>query len=50
MDSEEAEPNRPRRRYDSPLRRERGAQTRERIVAAGSALAHSFTTWDSGGS
>jgi AcrR family transcriptional regulator len=35
-----------RRRYDSPLRRERVAQTRERILAAGSELVHGFTTWD----
>ena len=36
----------PRRRYDSTLRRQRAAQTRERILAAGSALVHSFPTWD----
>jgi AcrR family transcriptional regulator len=35
-----------RRRYDSPVRRERAALTRERILAAGSALVHEFTTWD----
>ncbi|WP_018500272.1 TetR/AcrR family transcriptional regulator [Parafrankia discariae] len=40
---------RPRRRYDSPLRRERAVQTRERIVAAGSALVHGFPVWDWGG-
>lgn len=34
------------RRYDSPLRRQRASETRERILAAGSALAHSFPTWD----
>lgn len=37
---------RERRRYDSPLRRQRAAETRERILAAGSALVHGFTTWD----
>ncbi len=36
----------PRRRYDSPVRRRRAAETRERIVAAGSELAHGFSTWD----
>src|SRR5215467_6307760 len=35
-----------RRRYDSPLRRQRAAETRERIVSAGATLARSFTTWD----
>ena len=31
-----------RRRYDSPLRRQRAAETRERIVAAGAELLHGF--------
>jgi len=35
-----------RRRYDSPVRREQAAETRQRIVAAGAALAHAHTTWD----
>jgi AcrR family transcriptional regulator len=35
-----------RRRYDSPLRRQRATETRERIVSAGATLARSFTTWD----
>jgi AcrR family transcriptional regulator len=35
-----------RRRYDSPLRRQRAAATRERIVSAGATLARSFTAWD----
>jgi AcrR family transcriptional regulator len=35
-----------RRRYDSPLRRRRAAETRERIVSAGVTLVRSFTTWD----
>ena len=35
-----------RRRYDSPVRRERANATRERIVEAGAALAHDFPSWD----
>ena len=35
-----------RRRYDSSLRRERAAQTRERIVDAGLQLAHERPVWD----
>lgn len=42
----ESAPARERRRYDSPLRRHRASETRERILAAGSALAHGFPTWD----
>src|SRR6185312_1564299 len=34
-----------RRRYDSPVRREQAAATRERIVAAGSELVHEFDSW-----
>ena len=34
------------RAYESPVRRERAAQTRDRILAAGAALVHSFTKWD----
>jgi AcrR family transcriptional regulator len=45
-DREPGEPTRPRRRYDGTLRRQQAAQTRERILAAGSALVHSFPTWD----
>jgi AcrR family transcriptional regulator len=41
-----SEPAPRRRGYDSPLRRERAAQTRERILDAGSALVHGFPTWD----
>jgi AcrR family transcriptional regulator len=37
---------RTRRRYDSPVRRQRAAETRECIVVAGAELARSFTTWD----
>jgi AcrR family transcriptional regulator len=35
-----------RRSYDSPLRQERAAQTRERIIAAGAKIAHRLPTWD----
>jgi AcrR family transcriptional regulator len=35
-----------RRAYDSPVRRERAAETRERIVTAGSELVHRFASWD----
>jgi AcrR family transcriptional regulator len=35
-----------RRSYDSPVRRERAAETRERIVAAGSELVHQFDSWE----
>lgn len=34
------------RRYDSSLRRERAALTRERIIDAGAALVHGFSSWD----
>src|SRR3954452_3744003 len=34
------------RRYDSSLRRERAALTRERIIDAGAALVHEFSSWD----
>jgi len=37
---------RQRRRYDSSRRRERAAQTRERIVDAGLQLAHECPVWD----
>jgi AcrR family transcriptional regulator len=35
-----------RRKYDSPLRRQQRAETRERIVAAGSELVHELPDWD----
>ena len=35
-----------RRPYDSPVRRSRVAETRERIVAAGSELVHGFEAWE----
>jgi len=34
------------RRYDSPLRRERAAQTRDSIISAGAELVHEFSSWD----
>ena len=36
----------PRRRYDSPARRQGAAETRERIVDAGARLVRGFTAWD----
>lgn len=36
----------PRRTYDSPVRRQRAAETRDRIVSAGSELAHEASSWD----
>jgi AcrR family transcriptional regulator len=36
----------PRRRYDSPLRRQRAAETRQRIVTAGAELLHEYPTWN----
>lgn len=35
-----------RRRYDSPLRRQRAAETRKRIIAAGAELLHDFPVWN----
>jgi AcrR family transcriptional regulator len=35
-----------RRRYDSPVRREQAARTRQRIVDAGVALVRELPTWD----
>src|SRR4029453_1942129 len=35
-----------RRKYDSPVRRQQAAETRERILAAGSELVHGFPRWD----
>jgi AcrR family transcriptional regulator len=39
-----AEP--PRRAYDSPVRRQRVAETRERIIVAGAELLHGFPIWN----
>lgn len=35
-----------RRQYNSPIRQQQSADTRERIVAAGSELVHSLPAWD----
>ena len=35
-----------RRPYVSPLRRQQAAQTRERIITAGSELVHGFSSWN----
>jgi len=35
-----------RRRYDSPVRRQQAAETRERILTAGAELLHGFPTWN----
>lgn len=39
-------PTRRRRRYDSPLRRQQAAETRERIISAGAELLHGFPVWN----
>ncbi len=36
----------PRRRYDSPVRRQQVAETRARIVAAGVELLHGTPSWN----
>jgi AcrR family transcriptional regulator len=41
-----AEQTRERRPYDSPVRRQRAAETRERIIAAGAELLHEFAVWN----
>jgi len=41
-----AEHTGPRRRYDSPVRRQRAAETRERIIAAGTAILHDHAVWN----
>jgi AcrR family transcriptional regulator len=40
------EPDPGRRKYDSPVRRQRAAETRERIIAAGADLLHGFPVWN----
>src|SRR5215831_19683750 len=40
------EPARRRRSYNSPVRREQTADTRQRILAAASRLLHEFPTWN----
>lgn len=41
-----SEPTRKRRRYNSPIRRKRAAQTRERIISAGVDLLRGFPVWN----
>lgn len=36
----------PKRQYDSPLRRQQAAETRERILVAGAEIAHRLPAWD----
>jgi AcrR family transcriptional regulator len=36
----------PHRRYNSPLRRQQAAETRQRIVIAGAELLHEYPTWN----
>jgi AcrR family transcriptional regulator len=36
----------PRRTYNSPLRQQQAAETRDRIVAAGARIAHRLPAWD----
>jgi AcrR family transcriptional regulator len=43
-----SEPAGQRRRYDSPVRRERAAATRARIVAAGAEILHGYPIWNWG--
>ena len=42
------EPTRQTRRYDSPVRRQRAAETRSRIVEAGAELLHESPVWNWG--
>lgn len=44
--SDEAGKKASRRRYDSPARQQRSAETREHIIATGSALVHELPKWD----
>lgn len=46
MTAPSTQPSTPRRRYDSPIRRQRAAETRERIVTAGAELLHGFPIWN----
>src|SRR5919108_1196406 len=42
------EPARQTRRYDSPVRRQRAAETRDRIIGAGAELLHESPVWNWG--
>ena len=46
MTAAASEPPAARRPYDSPVRRQRAAETRERILDAGADLLHGVPTWD----
>ena len=47
MTADNTQPGEPaRRRYDSPIRRQRAAETRERIIVAGAELLHGFPIWN----
>jgi AcrR family transcriptional regulator len=39
-------PRKETRAYDSPIRRKRSAETRERIIEAGSELVHELSSWE----
>ena len=39
-------PTQPRRRYESPVRQQRAAETRQRILTAGSELLHGVPVWN----
>jgi AcrR family transcriptional regulator len=41
-----SEPTRDRRAYNSPVRRQRAAETRERILTAGAELLHGYPVWN----
>jgi AcrR family transcriptional regulator len=45
-DPKNTDPSATKRRYNSPLRQQQAADTRERIVAAGAKLVHSYPAWD----
>ena len=45
-ESKKASGTRTKRSYNSPLRQQRTAETRESIIAAGAGLVHSYTAWD----
>lgn len=45
-EQQNAEKSAGKRRYNSPLRQQQTAETRERIVAAGAKLVHSYPAWD----
>ncbi|MFT3930667.1 MAG: TetR/AcrR family transcriptional regulator [Spongiibacteraceae bacterium] len=44
--SADAKQTPPRRRYDSPVRRQQTIETQERIISAGAELVHQLPNWD----